>query len=88
MAAGLAALALLTASGYQVGISLAATDGLDLLPALLGDTSLLATAPGDVLAALEELLPLPLVAIACVSAAILIWTAGKVGSHALGEAVR
>src|SRR5438270_716831 len=54
MAAGLAALALLALAGYQLGASLAANNGLELVSALAEDSGLLTTAPGDVLAALSE----------------------------------
>jgi hypothetical protein len=79
---GLGALALLGVTGYSLGASLAASDGLDVLGALIGDFGLLLTAPGDVVAALGEVVPWGLVIMAGVSAAFLVWAAGKVVSHA------
>src|SRR2546423_1099678 len=55
--AGLAAMALLGVAGYLAGQSLASSDGLELLEAILGDTSLLISAPGDALAAIGEVIP-------------------------------
>jgi hypothetical protein len=72
MIAGLAALGALTIAGYQVGANLAATDGLDLIAAIFGDLGLLTTAPGDVFAALGEVIPWTLVVAAGLSAALLI----------------
>ena len=76
--AGLAALGLLVLTGYQLGASLAASDSLPLIEALLADVGLLANAPGDVLAALNEVVPWPLVWLAGASAALLVWAAGKI----------
>ena len=73
---GLAALAALSAAGYQLGATLAASDGLDVLVGLLADLTLLATAPGDVLAAVGEVVPWSLVVIAALSAALLMVAAG------------
>jgi hypothetical protein len=81
MVAGLAALGLLTLAGYQLGENLAATDGLELVGGLLGDLGLVATAPGDVLAALGEVIPWSLVALAGLSAALLILAAGNLVSR-------
>lgn len=81
LVAGLAALGALTIAGYQLGASLAASDGLDVVAAVLGDIGLFATAPGDVLAALGEVIPWSMVALAGVSAALLILAAGNVVSH-------
>lgn len=78
MLAGLAALGLLALAGYQVGASLAASDGLALIEAVFADLGLLATAPGDVLAALGEIVPWPLVLMAGLSAALLVWAAGHI----------
>jgi hypothetical protein len=78
MVAGLAALALLALTGYQLGASLAASNGLALIEALVADVGLLANAPGDVLAALNEVVPWPLVWLAGASAALLVWAAGKI----------
>jgi hypothetical protein len=82
MLALLAALGALTLAGYQLGVSLAASDGLELLTAVAGDLGLLTTAPGDVLAALGEVIPWTLVALAGLSAALLILAAGNVVSRA------
>lgn len=71
--AGLAALGALTIAGYQLGANLAASDGLDLVLAIFGDMGLLTTAPGDVFAALNEVIPWTLVVTAGVSAALLIF---------------
>jgi len=78
LVAGLGALALLSVTGYALGASLAASDGLDVLGALFGDLGLLTIAPGDVVAALGEVVPWGLVGLAGLSAACLIWAAGKV----------
>jgi hypothetical protein len=78
MIASLAALGALTIAGYELGASLASSDGLELLTAILGDTGLLATAPGDVLAALGEVVPWTLVAIAGLSAALLVLASGNI----------
>jgi hypothetical protein len=78
MVAGLAALGVLTIAGYELGASLASTGGLELLTAVLGDVGLLTTAPGDVLAALGQVVPWTLIAIAGLSAALLILAAGQV----------
>jgi hypothetical protein len=82
MVAGLAALAMLTLAGYQLGVSLAATDGLELVGAVFGDLGLLETAPGDVFAALGEVVPWTLVVLAGVSAALLVLAVGNVVSRA------
>src|ERR671914_509462 len=50
--AGVTAMAVLGVAGYLAGQTLAATDGLDIIEALLGDYGLLVAAPDDVLAAL------------------------------------
>jgi hypothetical protein len=81
MVAGVAALGVLTAAGYQLGANLAASDGLELVAAIFGDLGLLATAPGDVLAALGEVIPWTLVVLAAFSAALLILAAGNVVSR-------
>ena|SRR2546425_7130047 len=81
LVAGLAALGALTIAGYQLGASLAASDGLDVVAAVFGDIGLFATAPGDVLAALGEVIPWSMVALAGVSAALLVLAAGNVVSH-------
>jgi len=81
LVAGLAALSLLSIAGYQLGVSLAATDGLELVSGILDDLGLVATAPGDVLAALGEVIPWSLVAVAALSAALLILAAGHIVSR-------
>jgi hypothetical protein len=81
LVAGLGALALLVLAGYQLGASLAASDGLTLIEAIFTDIGLLATAPGDVLAALNEVVPWPLVWLAGLSTVLLVWAAGKVVAH-------
>src|ERR1700738_1585566 len=70
MIAGLAALGLLSLAGYQIGASLAASDGFELIVALVDDLGLFTTAPGDVVAALGEVIPLSLVALAVVGAGL------------------
>ena len=81
--AGLAAAGLLTIAGYGLGASLASNDGLDLLAGIVGDLGLVATSPGDVLAALVEVMPWSLIVLACVSATMLNFAAGKVMSRRL-----
>jgi hypothetical protein len=81
MVAGLAALGVLTIAGYQLGANLASSDGLELVAAIFDDLGLLATAPGDVLAALGEVVPWTLVAVSAVSAALLILAAGNIVSR-------
>ena len=78
MLACLAALGVLTIAGYELGASLASSDGLELVTAIFGDLGLLATAPGDVLAALIQVVPWTLVAVAGLSAALLILAAGNI----------
>ena len=78
MVAGLAALGVLTFAGYQLGANLAATDSLELVAAIFSDVGLFATAPGDVLAALGEVVPWTLVAASSLSAALLIFAAGNI----------
>jgi hypothetical protein len=78
MIASLAALGVLTLAGYELGASLASTDGLELVTAIFGDLGLLTTAPGDVLAALSEVVPWTLVAMAGLSAALLILASGNI----------
>ncbi len=84
--AGILAMALLGLAGYLAGVSLASSDGLDVLEMLLGDTSLLTTAPGDVLEAIGEVMPWRAVALAGASAALLVWAAGRVISRWPGTA--
>jgi hypothetical protein len=82
MVAALAALGLLCLAGYQLGASLAATDGLELVGALFDDLGLFTTAPGDVVAALGEVIPWSVVALAAVGAGLLVLAAGNVVSRA------
>ena len=79
--AGLTALGVLAIAGYQLGVSLAVSDGLELVSAIFGDVSLVETAPGDVLAALNEVVPWTMVAAAGGSAAMLIFAVGHVVSR-------
>src|SRR5437764_391345 len=72
---GLVAVGLLTIAGYELGASLAANDGLDVVAGVFADLGLLATSPGDVVAALAEVVPWSLVVMAGVSAAVLILAA-------------
>ncbi len=81
MVLGLVALGVLTVAGYELGAALASSDGLDLVAAIFDDMSLIATAPGDVLAALGEIMPWNLVISAGVSAALLILAAGNMVSR-------
>ena len=81
MLAGLAALGLLTLTGYQLGASLAMSDGLELVAALVEDFGLLTTAPGEVVAALGEVIPWTLVVLAGLSAGLLIVAAGNIVSR-------
>jgi hypothetical protein len=81
MVAGLAALAVLSIAGYELGVSLATTDGLELFGAIFADLGLLATAPGDVAAALGEVVPWTLVAMGGLSAGLLILSAGNLVSR-------
>jgi hypothetical protein len=78
MVAALGALAILTLAGYQLGVSLARTDGLELLSALTSDIGLLTTAPGDVAAALGEVVPWTLVLVAALGAGMLVLAASNV----------
>ena len=81
MLAVLAALGALALAGYQLGASLATSDGLELLAAILGDVGLLETAPGDVLVALSDIVPWTLLALAGLSAGFLVLAAGHVVSR-------
>jgi hypothetical protein len=78
---GLVAVCLLTIAGYELGASLAANDGLDVVAGVFADLGLLATSPGDVVAALAEVVPWSLVVMAGVSAAVLILAAGNAVSR-------
>jgi hypothetical protein len=80
--AGLVALGVLALAGYQLGASLATSDALDLITAIVNDAGLFASAPGDVVAALGEVIPWGLLALAGFSAALLILAAGHVLSQA------
>jgi hypothetical protein len=81
----LGALGILTIAGYDLGASLASNDGIELVTAIFGDIGLLTTAPGDVLAALNEVVPWTFVAMAGLSAALLIVAAGNIVSRAPGS---
>jgi hypothetical protein len=80
--AGVVALGLLTLTGYQLGASLAMSDGLELVAALIDDFGLLTSAPGDVVAALGEAIPWSLVVLAGGSAGLLIVAAGHIVASA------
>jgi hypothetical protein len=82
MVAVVAALGLLCMAGYQLGASLASNDGLELVGALFDDLGLFTTAPGDVAAALSEVIPWSLVALAVVGAGLLVLATGHVVSRA------
>ncbi len=84
MLAALLALAVLAVAGYELGASLADSDGLELVGAVFTDLGLWTTAPGDVLAALNEVVPWTLVALAGVSAALLVLAAGNLVSRGSG----
>jgi hypothetical protein len=75
--AGLVALIGLVLTGYLLGASLASSDGLDVLEGVATDLSLLGVAPGDVLAALGEVVPWPLVGLAALSAGVLTLASGR-----------
>jgi hypothetical protein len=83
--AGLAAAGLLSLAGYALGASLAANDGLELVAGLVGDLGLLTTSPGDVLAALGEVIPWSIVVVAAASAVMLIVAAGNAVSRGPGS---
>ena len=76
--AGLASLVLLALAGHQLGADLANGEGLELIEAIIGDVSLIATAPGDILAALTDVVPWGLVLVAGLSAACVTWVVGRV----------
>ena len=82
MVAVLGALGLLSMAGYQIGASLAANDGVELVVALFDDLGLFTTAPGDVVAALGEVIPWSLVVLAVIAAGLLILATGHVVSRA------
>ena len=77
-----AAVGTLAFAGYLLGASIVESGGLPLVEALIDDLGLVAVAPGDVLAALGEVVPVQLVVIAGISAAALIWAAGQIASPA------
>jgi hypothetical protein len=76
LVAGLLALGLLSVAGYLLGSSLAAGDGLEVVGAVLDDLGLLTTSPGDVVAALGEVVPLGLLGLALLSGGLWILAAG------------
>ena len=78
LVSGLAALTLLSMTGYWLGASLEASDGLDVLLALVSDVGLVTTAPAEVAAALGDVVPWGLVGLAGLSAAFLVWAVGNV----------
>lgn len=81
LVAAFCAMGALALAGYLLGAQLAASDGLDLLEGVAGDLSLLASAPGDILLALAEVVPLGLVGLAAASLALLVWAAGHIVSQ-------
>ncbi|MGI9145522.1 MAG: hypothetical protein ACR2IK_03070 [Chloroflexota bacterium] len=81
MMAVLAALSLVCLAGYQLGVSLAASDGLELIAALFDDLGLFVTAPGDVVAALGEVIPWSLLAVAVVGVGLLVLATGHIVSR-------
>jgi len=72
MVVGVVALGLLVLVGYQLGAALTMSGALEVLQALGEDLGLLFTAPGDVAAAVGELIPWGLVGLAGLSAGVLI----------------
>jgi hypothetical protein len=81
MIASLAAVGILAIAGYQLGASLASSDGLDVLVAVVADLGLLAMAPGDVLAALGQVVPWTTVVLAGISVVLLILSSGNIVSR-------
>lgn len=79
--AAFAAIALLAFSGYEIGVLMASSDGLDVLTAVTGDLSIWSLAPGDALAAVVEVIPWPLVGLAGACAAALVWLSGEIASR-------
>ena len=71
--------------GYLLGASIVEAGGLPLVEALLDDLGLVAVAPGDVLAALGEVVPMELVVVAGLSAALLVWAAGRIATSTTGR---
>ena len=67
-------------AGYLLGVSIVEAGGLPLVEALLGDMGLVAVAPGDVIAALGEVIPMELVVVAGISAGALVWAAGQIAA--------
>jgi hypothetical protein len=86
MVAGLVALGLLVLVGYQLGAALTTSGALELLQAMWEDVGLVFTAPGDVAAAVGELIPWGLVGVAGLSAGLLILAAGKIVESAPAQA--
>jgi hypothetical protein len=78
MVAGLLALSLLVVLGYQLGAALTTSGALEVLQAMWEDVGLVFTAPGDVVAAVSELIPWGLLGVAGLSAGLLIVAAGNV----------
>lgn len=72
------AIVLLAVSGYALGSFVADPDTVDLLAALGSDLSLLLIAPTDTLAAVAEVVPWPPFLLAGLTAALLVWCAGKI----------
>jgi hypothetical protein len=71
----------LAGAGYLLGAQLATSPGLDLVEALLDDGTLLASAPGDVLAALVGEVPWSLLLVGAACLVLVLWA----GGHALAQ---
>src|SRR5262249_3720431 len=71
----------LAGAGYLLGAQLATSPGLDLVEALFDDTTLVASAPGDVLAALSVEVPWSLLLVAAACLALVLWAGGRVLAH-------
>jgi hypothetical protein len=78
--AGLVALGVLVVAGYQLGVTLAMSGAVELFVVMFDDLGLVLTAPGDVAAAVTELIPWGLVGVAGLCAGLLILAAGNVVS--------
>ncbi len=72
----------LAGAGYLLGAQLATSPGLDLVEALLDDGTLVASAPGDVLAALAGDVPWSLLLVGAACLVLVLWA----GGHVLAQA--
>jgi hypothetical protein len=68
----------LAGAGYLLGAQLATSAGLDLVEALFNDSTLVASAPGDVLAALAGELPWSLLLVGAACLVLVLWAGGHV----------